>query len=381
MTYSKSVSVVKRALRIEQDSNRVIYLFSLRGHELTKLADISRLSRDGQGKLIGFQRPEVKKHVSEIADYLNSNQVLFPNSIILALSSAVKFRSSRGPGVNDGDAVAGTIEIPLPASSTSRKPAWIVDGQQRALALDLCERKDLPIPISAFVSDEIELQRDQFIRVNNTKPLPRSLISELLPEVDSPLPTNMSVRKIPSALVNWLNEDVTSPFFGIIRRASTPKEALQLAVVTDSSLIKMLEESLLSPSACLFPYRNVATGQTDFEGVCLILKTYWSAVKIVFDESWGLPPSKSRLMHGAGIRAMGRLMNRIMAGANSDRLRNTDYAESELRLISPYCRWTEGVWEELGGLYWNEIQNVHRHISLLSNFLIRKYLEVRMAKD
>ena len=42
--------------------------------------------------------------------------------------------------------------------------------------------------MNAFVADEVDLQRDQFLRVNNAKPLPRGLITELLPEVSTILP-------------------------------------------------------------------------------------------------------------------------------------------------------------------------------------------------
>lgn len=31
-----------------------------------KIAEISRVSRDDAGKLIGYQRPEVKKHIQDI---------------------------------------------------------------------------------------------------------------------------------------------------------------------------------------------------------------------------------------------------------------------------------------------------------------------------
>ena len=109
------------------------------------MADISRVSRDEAGKLLGYQRAEVKRHVQGIVDYLNSGQILFPNSLILALSSRVRFVASRGPHVRDGLVVAGTLEIPLPRQG-GRKPGWIVDGQQRALAISKSKRKNFSCP-------------------------------------------------------------------------------------------------------------------------------------------------------------------------------------------------------------------------------------------
>jgi hypothetical protein len=139
----------------------------------------------------------------------------------------------------------------------------------------------------------------------------------------------------------------------------------------------MIDESLSSTSGCLFPYRNIATGETDADGICSVLVAYWAAVRRIFPDAWGKPAHQSRLMHGAGIRAMGRLMDRVMAGVNGRDSKAMTFAQHELRRIAPLCRWTDGVWEELNDLPWNDIQNVPRHIRVLSNYLIRAYLMSR----
>jgi DGQHR domain-containing protein len=307
---------------------------------------------------------------------LNQDEILFPNSIILALSSRIKFRQSRGPSTGDGLAQAGTLEIPLPTNG-GPKPAWIVDGQQRAIALSKCSKPHLPIPVNAFVADDLDLQRDQFLRVNSSKPLPRGLITELLPEVTTTLPANLSAKKMPSAICDWLNIEKSSPFCGMIRRASTSKEEKSKAIITDNSIVKMIEESLSQPSGCLFPYRNIATGETDFDGITSLLVAYWTAVSEVFSDAWNKPPTKSRLMHGAGIRAMGRLMDRIMPYLNPRDSNAVAQVKRELKLIAPICSWTKGRWVDMDGMRWNEVQNVPRHIHMLSNVLIRAYLQAR----
>ena len=368
----------RRALRVEQCKGHPLYLFCLTGDEILGLADISRVSRDDAGTLIGYQRAEVKRHVQDIVDYLNSDQVLFPNSIILAVSSRVKFIAGRGPRIGDGLVVSGTLEIPVPRDK-ERKPAWIVDGQQRALAISKSKRRNLPVPVNAFVADDIEIQRDQFLRVNNTRPLPRGLITELLPEVSTPLPANLEAKKIPSAICELLNSNEHSPFYQLIRRASLSSESKKHAIISDTSIITIIQESISSPSGCLFPYRNLATGETDFDGIWKILVAYWTAVKAPFPEAWGKPPSKSRLMHGAGLRAMGRLMDRVMSSLDPRSPHVLAHVKHELQVIAPACRWTSGRWAELDDLQWNELQNVPRHIRMLSSFLIRAYVQNRGA--
>jgi DGQHR domain-containing protein len=366
----------RRALLIEQDPEHPLYLLSLSGEELLEFAEVSRVSRDDAGKLIGYQRPEVRRHIEDIVAYLNGEEVIFPNSIILALSSKARFVRSRGPQVDDGMVSSGTLEIPLPKAGDP-KPAWIVDGQQRTLALSRSNRAGMRVPVNAFIADDVPSQRDQFLRVNNTKPLPRGLITELLPEVTGVLPANLAARRIPSALAEQLATREESPFFGLIRRASQRGSKKDKAVVADTSIVKTIEESLSTPSGCLFPYRNVATGEVDADSIWLIIVTYWEAVKNVFPEAWGKDPAHSRLMHGVGIRSMGRVMDKVMPVIDFKARDAVARAEHEIELVARSCHWTSGRWEELGGLAWNELQNVPRHIRALSNLLIRVYVQAK----
>jgi DGQHR domain-containing protein len=365
--------LARRALRITQGIEAPVYLFSLTAREILQVTEISRVGRGDHSELIGYQRPEVRQHVKEITEYLDGDDVLFPNSIIIALPSTVKWTSSRGPNVSDGISTSGMIEIPLGGT----KPGWIVDGQQRALALSRARRQDFPVPVNAFITDSVDVQRDQFLRINNTKPLPRGLVTELLPKVSSPLPPRLSMRQLPSALCDLLNAKEDSPFQGLIKRASTSGGNRKTAVVTDTSLVGALQESL-QPAGCLFQYRNLSSGETDSTNIWLTLVTYWAAVRDTFPEAWGKPPTKSRLMHGAGIRAMGRLMDRVMSIINPSQSDAAEAVRKDLALLSPYCHWTDGKWEELR-MNWDEVQSVPRHINELSNYLIRTYHNVRTA--
>lgn len=366
----------RRALRIDQNPDTPVYLFALAAEEINLIADVARIARDDAGKLIGYQRPERRNHVKQILDYLDSGSVLFPNGLILALPDTVHFRSSRGPLTSDGLSTAGTLEIPYPTDPDAPRPAWIVDGQQRSLALSRTKSTRIPIPVAAFVTSNLEVQRDQFLRVNTVAPLPSNLVTELLPEVISAPSPRLAARRMPSALVDMLNQDPESPFHALIKRASTDEDHRRQAVITDNSLVEAIKESLESPSGVLFPYRNMATGNTDTEGIRRLLIIYWSAVRDVFPEAWGKPPTKSKLMGGVGIRAMGRLMDRVMAQIDPVDPLASEQARHEVSRVARNCHWTSGTWTELG-LAWDDLQNVPKHISALSNFLARAYLAAR----
>ena len=367
-----SKMLVRKALKVQQKGGRFIYLLSLKGDELLQIAGVSRISRDDKGKLIGYQRAEVRRHVQAICEYLEGDDMILAHPLVLSFGSNVRFASSRGAGTSDGQAVAGKLFIPLPGDS-AEKPAWIVDGQQRAFAIRGCKDKSFAVPICAFISDDVEIQRDQFVRINTSKPLPRGLVTELLPEVSSPLPANLAIKKVPSILCDLLNRQDGSPFKGLILRASTPKAERQKAVVTDTVVVKMIEESLTQATGCLFAYRNIASGEYDHEGIWAVLVTFWSAVRDTFPDAWGKPSRESRLMHGVGMRAMGRGMDRMMFTCDARKKEAISNVRQELAAIAPLCRWTSGEWEDLEGIKWNELQNLHKHLSMLSNYLIRAH--------
>jgi DGQHR domain-containing protein len=371
--------VTRRALLIEQSADHPVYLFALTAEELARIADVSRVARNDANELIGYQRPEVKRHIQNIVDYLSSETPILPNAIILALSSTVRFTKSRGPNVDDGIAAAGTIEIPFPGENEQR-PAFIVDGQQRMAALAQLKNQAFPIPVAAFVADTVDVQRDQFVRINSAKPLPSGLVTELLPQISTPISPRLATRRLPSALVDLLNTDDDSPFKGMIKRASQDSASRKAAVVADKSLVDAIEEALRNSSSCLYPYRNLTTGETDIDGIWAMLLCYWSAVRDVFPDAWGLPPTKSRLMHGVGIRSMSRLMDRVMASIDPLSKHAQKEARTELSRIKPSCAWTSGTWTELNNLEWNHLENTTKDIKALSNFLIRAYLQSRSAR-
>src|SRR6202012_5755232 len=137
----------------------------------------SRIARDENDTLKGFQRKEIQNHVKSIAEYLDQGNVLFPNAIILALSPEVEFKQSRGPTPEGIAEVAqiGTLSIPI--RDEGNRVAWIVDGQQRSLALSRTTNTDSAVPVVAFISGDVETQREQFILVNKARPLPVRLIN------------------------------------------------------------------------------------------------------------------------------------------------------------------------------------------------------------
>ena len=373
VTQKTSVSrqeLVVRALHTTQGEGLDVYAFFIKGGDIVQVAEISRIERDAADELKGFQRPEIRQHVKGIVDYLNQGEVLFPNAIILALAPDVKFVASRGSKPTGDARVSESGTLTLPIYGEGQRVAWIVDGQQRSIALSQAQHKDLAVPVIGFVSDKLSVQREQFILVNKAKPLPTRLINELLPETAAfVLPRDLVARKVPAELVSTLNQDPASPFFRLVKRASD--RGASEAVVTDTALLSLIKNSVSNPLGALAPFKSVGReGGADVAEMYRILTTYWSAVKAVFPDAWGKDPKQSRLMHSAGLMAMGLLMDAIYARLPPDP--QVAVVQRELEKVASFCRWTKGTWETLG-LAWNEVQNTPPHVKKLQDALVRVY--------
>src|SRR5262249_48794717 len=158
--------------------------------------------------------------------------------------------------------------------------------------------------------------------------------------------------------------DPNSPFHKLIRRESNTTE--DGGIVTDTALIEAIRHNLKPPMGALSQYRRSATTEgagSDPDAMYQTVVLYWSAVRDTFPDAWGKPPTESRLMHSAGIRAMAALMDQVMLRADSSPSPEAEIRNSLAR-IAPHCSWTEGVWEDLGWR-WNEVQSTSHHISRL----------------
>jgi DGQHR domain-containing protein len=364
-------TVIAPAVKSKQ-GDTTIYLTFLPGSDILQIADIRRMQRDENHELEGFQRQEIRDHVNEIAQYLDNGGTLFPNAIILAMEPNIKFEGSRGgkPKVTVKDVVLGRLHIPV--RELGQRSAWIVDGQQRSLALSKSSNPGLVVPVVAFETNSIDVQREQFILVNRAKPLPQRLIDELLPETQGiSLPRDLTVRQMPSQLCNVLNTHEQSPLRGLIRRSSQGSNSGH--VVTDTAVLDMIKRSLSNPNGALADFKALGNETGDASAMLQTLIDFWSAVKDTFPDAWGRPPSQSRLMHSAGIAALGDLMDRIAARATT-RKRQREFFATELARIKKDCAWTEGGWKGLDR-EWDEIQNTPQDIRMLSQALVQLYAQ------
>src|SRR5215469_5122052 len=356
------------ALEVCQGDGRVLYSFAIDGKLLPSFAAVSRIHRDGDAQVEGYQRPEVLSHIASIRRYLESEAPMIPNALVVAFDKRVQFEPLRG-AQSISYARPGTLVIPVGDDLPDEdKPGWIVDGQQRSAAIRDARIDSFPVVVTAFITDSDEDQRSQFILVNSAKPLPKGLIYELLPATSGALPLPLQARRFPAMLLARLNGTVRSPLYRKIRTPTTPE-----GIVKDNSILKMLENSL--SDGALYTFRDPATGTGDEDKMLDLLVAFWAAVSDVFADAWDNPPRQSRLMHGVGIVSLGFIMDAIYDRYSRQRAPGTDDFTRDLRELREVFRWTSGFWDFGPGAQrrWNELQNTTRDIQLLTNYLLCEY--------
>lgn len=342
-------TMVFSAIRARQSDAHTVLSFVARASQLRKFAKIDRIARDSSGTLSGFQRPQIAGHINEIKDYLEQEDAILPNPIVVAFTD----------GITIDDEGGGRCQLTIDISK--HEPGFVVDGQQRLSALSQLPDRDFEVFVSAVICrDEDELRR-QFVLINNTRPLPKSLIYELLPGVDG-LPKRLSNRAFAAHLTARLNFEDSS-LKGLIKQHTNPG-----GIITDTAIQRVIMNSLSDGMMREFMRRY---GDLAEQRCFALISEFYYAVGKVWPDAWAgkQTPRTSRLVHGAGIISLGYVMEVL---ALLDGARSCDEFAMGLGCLAESAAWTQGEWD-FGGddrRHWKAIQNVNRDIVTLAQHLI-----------
>lgn len=343
------------AVYAKQSAVHDVLTFTASAADILDFASIDRAGRENDGSLSGFQRPQIAGHIRSIRDYLEQEDAVLPNPIVIAFLDGLKVKEKQANG-------HCTIEIEI----SEKKPGLVVDGQQRLTALSQTSRGEFQLFVSAIVCrDEAELKR-QFVLINSARPLPKSLIYELLPSMEG-LNRKMAERALAAELTARLNFTEGSALQGLIHQHTNPD-----GVIKDTAIQKVIMNSASDGIM-----RELLQEDDGIERCYDIINEYYWAVRDTFPGDWeGHKPKTSRLVHGAGVIAMGHVMETL---AYFDKARKRETFAVGIECLKPKTAWTQGEWEFANGerRSWRGLQNVSADIALLSEYLVR---EVRLAQ-
>jgi len=356
------------AMRIKQSRDIPIYVFGMEGRVLHQIATISYAERSKDGTLTGYQRGAVKTHIAEILEYLNQDGAILPNSIVVALDDSVRFEPLGRVAPSEWGTF-GKLIIPLPKTSADKKPGWIVDGQQRATALaQMNPNKSFPVVVTAFQASSPGIQRDQFLLVNKTKPLPRDLLNEILPEVRAKLPRTLERQRVAATVLTRLRFNEDSPFAGRIRGLGGEGEGHN---ISQAALIAVILNSLRKKGV-LFDHYDGDGKKHRYEAMARILNVFFEGVRRTWPRAWNNSPHSSRLVHGVGLVSLGDVMDRLMHDVDTTSPKAASVVASRLGPLKARCAWTKGKWPGLG-CKWNELQNTSQDKARLAAYLLKQY--------
>ena len=334
------------ALRAQQAADHDVFVFAASPEDVLKFAQIDRVGRSDEGGLKGFQRHQIASHIRDIRDYLRRDDALLPNAVIVAFIDNICIQE------------LGNESLEIRIDDSDGPPGFVVDGQQRLTALSGLHKPGFQVFVSALVCKNYDELRQQFVLINSTRPLPKSLIYELLPSVEG-LPERYTARKFAAKVVERLNFTGGRALRGEIRQHTNPR-----GVISDTAMQK-----LVMNSASQGALRELVRFEDREDRAVALINEYFEAVADVFGGEWvGMTPRVSRLRHGAGIIAMGFVMDLLVAtrGAST----KADFVPV-LETLKPFTAWTSGSWKIDGYVFpWNDIQNTSSDIDLLTRYLV-----------
>jgi DGQHR domain-containing protein len=335
------------ALLADQSAKHKVFVFKARAVDVLRIAEIDRAGRTVGGRVKGFQRPQIASHIAHIQEYLNKADAVLPNALVVAFLTGIRIDSRSG----------GFAKISIDVSSG--KPGYVVDGQQRLTALSKSNRKDFEVFVIGIKCTDYDELRKQFILVNSTRPLPKSLIYELLPTIGG-INAALQSRSLAAGLTEMLNYDSRSSLAGMIRTHTNPT-----GVVKDTALHKVIMASSSDGAIREFMLHGDAA-----RGPFELLSNFYGAVQDTFPEAWrGHTPKTSRLVHGTGVVALGYVMEALFSRTHrADR----DAFGKGMAALKGHTAWTSGVWRFAKNdvVPWNRLQNIRRHVMNLTQFLL-----------
>jgi DGQHR domain-containing protein len=294
------------------------YQFTCDGRLIRSLAVVDRLDAVAE---TGVQRDEIKSHVREIARGIEAG-IQIPNAILLAFLQ--ENTVIREPG-SEPEEVPGSfiiirvldeyseiarpddptgppaqrvrlVEIDIPyrrACFDEEKSVLLVDGQQRTAALSLVPVDKVPaygLSVNSVVADE-NASRDVFRVANNTVKIATEFSRALLAALPE-APGYLKEERLRAQATRILAiVDTDSPFFDITRHPGTPSSGKPIVYNTLFNAVTAFDRTAL-------PFDD------DPQELADTVTRAFAIVKNVWPEAWGLPTGQSKLMHGAGLRAM-----------------------------------------------------------------------------
>jgi DGQHR domain-containing protein len=299
------------------------YQFTCDGRIIRSIARVDRLDALGE---TGNQRQEIRAHVEKIAEGINAGTQV-PNSILLVLKES-QITESAGEDTpesiiilrplsewisvnlpNEADVAVQNfrnVEIDFPfrrAAFDEEKSALLVDGQQRMAALSIVDIDDVPqfsLSVNAVKADTEQAKR-VFQVANSTVKISTEFSRALLATM-SDAPVYLRKERDKALAVKKLAFELPdSPFLNLAQHPGVKPKGPRPPIAYNSlfQVVNVFHDSALPLN--------------DADTLAGTVAKSFALVKQLWPDSWGKKPAESKLMHGAGLRAISTLISEKLA--------------------------------------------------------------------
>ncbi len=284
-----------RGLQIRQ-STYDLFVTSMTAHQLMTVSGVDRWdpTRD-----VSYQRPDLKRRHTEIANYLQREEGVLPTSILLSARPGASMEARQ---LGD-DASPQLVELTF--SDGCR--LWIVDGQHRAgglreAVLRDASYNDYPVPVTIMLCADTYTELRLFNVINTRqKPIPKDIVDQHLRKMRDVEGADMQakttrkdfIRARASAVVELLNA-LPSPWQNRVRIPNIPDR--EDGVMRFHSLVVSLEPILED---------SLVRTMTD-DQLAESLATYWNALASLMSAAFAAPDDYTVQSH-VGVHVFHRL--------------------------------------------------------------------------
>lgn len=236
-------------VKLNQNDHDIL-LFKISAVDLLDIAIFKPREEDRE---TGIQRDWNVSRSKEIAEYIDGDDAVIPNNIIINIKSDNLYTDN------------GKLCLRKIKSSV-----FVIDGQHRLRAFAYANKKDFELPVAAFIDLTWAEIAEIFVKINYyQKSVNKSLVYDLLGISSEIFPDFKEAHSI----VQVLNDSMNSPWFGLIKMLGIGKGVItQATFINALTKYKILDEVL----------KDFSTSEK-----ALILTNYFDAIKNSFVSEWG----------------------------------------------------------------------------------------------
>jgi len=319
------------------------YTFSVPPDYLLKIAFVSHRARGKASDIDAYQRLLKKGRLKSIRQYISDGGI-FPTNIVVNIADSRWLTFDRGKQEAEAKgATFGWLRI-----RPAYRVAWIIDGQHRlfAYANHPLATKSL-VSVIAFVGLDPSEQARLFVDINaKQRKVKQSLLQELYAELhwDAKQP-EIRIQAVLSKVIQALDTDLKSPFFGRILKADDSKSETRCISLT--SVFHALEHSDLFISrikkGTVVEYGPLWDGDNNstLKRTVSVLTGYFDVIRHEARELWDRGSSEGgALSMNDGITVCTNLLRSIFNHLQSKQhIKLSDLDDRELiELISPWAK-------------------------------------------